>query len=361
MMKKIIEEILNLAVNAPSGHNSQPWSFIFNEKERSLLIYNLPNKDKTLFNYKQRGSLVAIGSLIENIAIIASNKKLKADISLFPEGENSNLIAKLIFEVSDKNYQYDYLLPFNLKRTTNRKSYRKTQLTLKDKQKIDSFLQSLENSRNKILLLTDKEKIEIAANLFSLGDRLLFENYYLHKGLFDNVNWTLEEEQKKREGLYIKTKELSFFQEIVFKYILSKWHILNKLNKAAKFSTIIAMKRAKLYQHCSAIGLITASIDSPEAFVLAGRLLQRWWLFTTSLNLSFQPVSVGLLYVGQWLEIEDITFFTPQQKNNIKNTYKKIKEFFNIKELTPIFSFRIGYSERPTVSSLKRPPEIIFE
>jgi hypothetical protein len=60
-----IKEILELAVNAPSGHNSQPWRFVI--QDNTIQIFNIPDKDKTLFNWKQKGSLTAHGTLIENI------------------------------------------------------------------------------------------------------------------------------------------------------------------------------------------------------------------------------------------------------------------------------------------------------
>lgn len=357
-MKEIINSILNLAINAPSGHNSQPWKFVF--KNNSLFIYNLPQKDTTLFNHKQKGSLVAHGALIENIIIAASEKGFKTNIFLFPEKYDSNLISKLDFEKTQEKYQYENFWPFILKRTTNRKPFKKMPILPQNEKKINDFVRSLDANKNRILFLNDRKKISEAAALFSLGDRLLFENFYLHKGLFDNINWTLKEEQEKREGLYVKTKELSLFQELVLKYVFGNWNLLNKLNKI-KLCNIIAKKREKLYQNCSLIGLITASYDKPENFVETGRVVERFWLLLTSLNISFQPMSVGLLYLGQWTEAENPTSLTLKQINDVKESYQKIKNLFQLKNQVPIFSFRIGYSDSPTASSLKKSPVITFE
>src|SRR3989344_5468624 len=109
-MQKVLEEILNIAVNAPSGHNSQPWRFSI--KEGVLLVSNIPNKDKTLFNYKQRGSFIAHGAVIENIAILASTKGLQANITILPEGENSDVMAEIQLQETSKKYPYEHLAPF---------------------------------------------------------------------------------------------------------------------------------------------------------------------------------------------------------------------------------------------------------
>ena len=100
--------------------------------------------------------------------------------------------------------------------------------------------------------------------------------------------------------------------------------------------------------------------DSPKDFIATGRILQLFWLTVTSLDLSFQPVSAGLLYIGQRMQKETPKEFTSNQAEFIRDAYKNILEIFNDLRLVPTFSFRIGYSNPPTASSLKKPPEIIW-
>ena len=66
--RQVIEEILNLAVWAPSGDNCQPWRF--EATDNKINIFNVPHKDQALYNFRQSGSLVAHGALVENILII---------------------------------------------------------------------------------------------------------------------------------------------------------------------------------------------------------------------------------------------------------------------------------------------------
>ena len=356
-MKELIKEILELAINASSGHNSQPWKFVV--KNESVFVWNIPDKDKILFNYKQRGSFIAHGALIENIVIIASKMGYKADVILFPQQQEPNLIAEVNFKKATDNYLYEDLYPNIIRRTTNRKPYKKIPLKDTDKESFEIFSKSLKDGRFEIIFTQDNKSIKQAAESFSVGDRLIFENFHVHSALFSNVNWTLKEEQKKREGLYVGTKELSFFARLLFKYVLSNWNIINKLG-VIKFSEKAAQKRQKLYEQCLGIGVIVAPDDSPKSFVESGRFLQRLWLKTTSSGLSFQPVSVGLLYLGQWIQREIPKELTKKQVELIKGAYNKIMSVFNISEKIPTFSFRIGYSEPPTASSLKKPPEITY-
>jgi len=356
-MEETIKEILKLAVHAPSGHNSQPWRFVV-KGDGKILIWNLPDKDKTLFNYRQRGSLIAHGAVLENVFIIASEKGYEANIRLFPEEQEPDLVAEVNFEKTIKKYPYQHLLPYILQRSTNRKPYKITPLKDKDRESLETVTRSLKDGKCEIALTQDRKSIHEAAVSLSMGDRLLFENFYIHQALFSNVNWTLRDEQKKREGLYVGTKELSLFERLIFKYLLSRWGVVHKLQRAG-ISTKAALKRQKLYEKCSAIGILTASSDSPVDFIEAGRVLQRFWLTATSLGLSFQPVSVGLLYLGQQIQRETPEKLTTNQLNFVREAYKQIIDTFNISQKIPVFSFRVGYSIAPTARSLKKAPTIM--
>ena len=352
-----IKKILEISVNAPSGHNSQPWKFIV--RDNSVSIYNIPDKDKILFNWEQRGSLVAHGALIENIAIVAQEKGVEANIALLPHEQDPNLTAKISFKKSGKDYPGKNLFSFIFKRATNRKPYKTISLLTKDRNTLFEFNRSTEDTAYQIFLTENREEIGQLAGSFSMGDKLIFENFYVHKALFDNVNWTLKEEREKREGLYVKTKELSILDRIILKYLFSNWNIVRKLAKV-NLSTKAAAKREKLYRQCSAIGLIVAPRDSPLDFVESGRILQRFWLIVTSLGLSFQPISVGLLYLGQRCQKENPEELTLSQREFVREAYRKILDIFKIEDKTPTFSFRIGYSEPPTAASLKKSPDIIY-
>src|SRR3989344_4009035 len=86
-----IKKILNIAVNAPSGDNSQPWEFKI--EDNKIFIFNVPGKDATLYNYKERGSYVGHGAVIENISIVSLKYGYKTEANLFPGAKNRNLIA----------------------------------------------------------------------------------------------------------------------------------------------------------------------------------------------------------------------------------------------------------------------------
>src|SRR3989338_7157800 len=97
--QSMLREIIRLGVYAPSGDNSQPWRFYI--RGNSIDIFNLPEKDNPYYNFRQNGSLVAHGGLIENIIIASSSMGVGPDINLFPDKDKKDLVATLVFEHSD--------------------------------------------------------------------------------------------------------------------------------------------------------------------------------------------------------------------------------------------------------------------
>src|SRR3989344_1888875 len=124
-MKEDIQKILEAAVNAPSGSNSQPWRFEVSGSE--IKVIALPEKDHPILNYRNRGTLIAHGALIENISITSSVLGYKANVNLFPDTSNPKLIARIGLEQNSPSSNPLYkCIPL---RSTNRKPYKRTPIT----------------------------------------------------------------------------------------------------------------------------------------------------------------------------------------------------------------------------------------
>jgi len=78
-----IKKILEAAVHAPSGENCQPWRFEISDDE--IRVFNLPERDQSLYNHGQMASYVAHGALIGNIFVASPTFGYRARINLFPQ------------------------------------------------------------------------------------------------------------------------------------------------------------------------------------------------------------------------------------------------------------------------------------
>ena len=128
-----------------------------------------------------------------------------------------------------------------------------------------------------------------------------------------------------------------------------------KLFAAIGFPSVVAKENAKLYASGSAIGAIVIPNIDPESFVTAGRALERVWLTSTKLGLSFQPLTgIPFLHgritrgLTDELSLRDIA--------TINEAYATITHTININTPRVVaMLFRVGKSDPPTARSCRLP------
>jgi len=341
-----IKEILNIAVWAPSGDNSQPWRFeVRNEK---LYIFNIPDRDNPILNFKQSGSYVAHGGLIENISIASPHFGYSANVSLFPDAQNKDLVASVSFENTDKK---DHpLFNYIKQRVTNRKPYKNEVLTQEQK---DILFES-----DNVFFREDKAEKKIIASAASTMERIALETPAIHKLFFRGILWNKKDNDAGQGGLYIKTLESPPPIRVAFKF-LKHWAITNIFNKIG-FSKLASKGNAGVYAKSSALYVVVMDSDTGKDFINAGRISQRIWLNATKLGLSVQPVT-GILFLARRVIAGDTGVFLNSHIPLIKNAYEKIKATFGIGSGTIAMMFRVGYANKPTARSYRLSPHINIE
>ena len=346
MDSNIIKKIIEAGNLAPSGGNSQPWKFIV--KGDTIRVLALSHKDHPVLNFKDRGTLVAIGALIENIQIAAATQGLTADwkenlskreidITLKPS-ESSNLsgLAEVI-----------------RLRHTNRKDYKKEPLSESEKA---FLLQELHKFPQCELVVIEKEKVRDASKHLAIDILMFLQNELLHKLLFEEILWK-EDHQHTRGGLYIKTMEAIPPKSFVMK-LMSNWKLAKFFGKL-KLPNKIHEENANKIAASALIGVIVVE-DNDENFIHAGRLLENIWLRSAKLGLSFQLVS-GMLFLRQQMQFGQKYSFTPVEKQVVESAYQELVNVFGVKRNIMALAFRIGKSEKPLAVSHKRSPEISWE
>lgn len=349
-MQTQIRELLSLAINAPSGDNSQPWTFKFIYSNKILLLN--PRQIETQYNFQQRGSFVAHGALIENIVQAAGDLGLTCAIKLFPDHTQLAKIAEIEFFPSES--KPSSFARYIALRATNRKPHNARQIPA-------DYLESLKQLNNfegiELKFVNAPQDIAELAAALSVNERLFLENRFIHAELFSTICWNENEMQSKKGGLFIKTLELRPEQQVLFK-LLKNWRLLKILNLFG-ISRLIANDVKKLYRASAAYGLIFGADLEPETFVNTGRLLEKVWLKATELGLSLQPTT-SLLYLFQRIQANQADKLNLEQIQIIKESNIIIAKKFQLPSgSVPSMLFRIGFAQPPSTFSLKKEP--IFE
>jgi nitroreductase len=342
--ENVLKDILARAVHAPSGDNAQPWEFEINDDQ--VFLFHT-DADETLYNFRNRGTYVAHGALIENISLLASRKGFGNTIELFPNKERCT--ARIRFTA--KETPAEPLADAIATRATNRRPYDGRPLEEKDSAALQ---QATAHSTAELHLVEDRKDVDVFAKAISLNERLLMENKELHDFLFGMIRWTPQDELS-RSGLFVKTMELPPPVRLLFRYVLTHWPLMNALNMMG-FPRVIAMQTAGLYATSSAFGLFTISGDSDSDFVLAGRVMQRVWLTAASRGLAIQPVA-GIPYLAERIRSGEGRMFSAIHCASIRAADHVLRDLSGVSSSDHIaMIFRIGYASAPTARSGKRAP-----
>lgn len=351
--KELIHKILEISINAPSGSNSQPWRFEI--RGNQIDIFALPEMENPVLNFRDRGTLMAHGALLENIIIVSSVSGYIVDYDIFPTSQDKNLTIKLFLQEAPKGE--NPLFRFIASRTTNRKPYDAQPLTAREKKELFDIIKGTAEVETRII--EDKRIIEQIAEAESKGEAILFGNYLLHKSFFEKVVWSRREEQKKGRAFYVKTKELKTVQQLAFR-LFRYWPIMSFFNKFG-MAKLIAETSSKKYATSSAMGIFLVE-DKDESFIHVGRLMQRLWLTATKLGLSFQLLTL-VPFLWQRVNLGEAKYFSKRQVDLIDGAYQEIASLFGATGEKRIIAslFRVGWANPPTAQSAKKPPEILFK
>ena len=348
-MEEKIKKIVNEAVNAPSGHNYQPWKFVF--ENNSILLFIDSQCDTTIYNYKQFGSYVAHGALTHNITIVASHFGYKTEVKRFPDPNNATHTATITFSenstISKSNLARLY--PYVRQRASNRKPYKKKSLSKTEKEELLSNLSDY-SSNLRCILVENSEIIENIAKAFSINDSLIFNNRSVHSSIFTHIVWTEADENRKKRGLFIKTLELPAPVQILFR-LFKYWPIARFLGKAG-MGRKVAEENEKTYSAVSAIGGIVSESLNPSTLFSAGILLEEVWLRSEMQGLSMQLV-MGTLYLANYADDENQTHFSSQQIELLKEGAGALHSSFGLNARRLLVTFRLGRSSAPSALSSK--------
>ncbi|MGB0757189.1 MAG: hypothetical protein ACPGO5_01910 [Patescibacteria group bacterium] len=344
MLEQKIKEILVEAVEAPSGDNSQPWRFRI--KNDVLFIKCTASNDNEAYNYQKRGSLVAVGALLENIRIISSYKGYGCNLFYFPD-KCSDIVAKVEFTKSEKKLDENYESIKN--RFTDRRPYLKNSVQ-------DSVINTLKSFSDKkvfVKVVSQSTKVNEIAKLLSYNEMLILENKFIRSSLLSSIVWKERVHKEKRKGLYIRTLALEKEKEFVFRLLLN-FDGLARLAKILGLTKLISKDSAGLYSETDSYILLstTKNVKKQKLYLDVGILLQRIWLHLTSKQLSLQPVA-ALIYLRHRINENrrSVDFLSRAQSEKVLSIYDSIKGIFNLEDEEEILMLsRIGKSVNDTDS-----------
>lgn len=336
------------ALLAPSEGNRQPWHFVATSEY--IDCYLDEARSGGVLDGDYTTSYLAIGAAVENIVLAASALGRVGAVTLFPEAAETRLVCRMFLprgSVTSSPWLAE--IP---RRATNRRLGSAKPLA----PEVVAQLRSAITTDAVHLAVTSHGSAsrEVAAAV-SAVERLELLSRLLHQERFASYRWTADEVRKTRDGIDVATLELSAPERALLD-VLASAEAMRYVAKIGGGKLLMQSAEHRIATS-SALGLLSVVNDSREAFVEAGRQLQRIWLAASSANVSIQPLGSALA----WLRQSALAATNAEEAATLgalRDTLLATRLLADGEQ--PVVMLRMTDADPPRARSLRRPVEEVL-
>lgn len=284
--------LVTAATLAASSHNSQPWRFVLDAEQVTILpdfARRCPQVDPD-----DHHLYASLGCAAENLALAAGAQGRAAEVTVRDEGAKGHRVEVVLGRVAaGRNVPLAAVIG---ERQCTRTAYDGRPVPPEALR----ALQSAGSGRGvSLLLVTDAKRMEAVAEYVAQGNVAQIGDARWREELIDWIRFNEKEAQLLRDGLYSKA---SGNPEVP--------RLLGELFMTFAFSPKSQNEKDVPWIRSSAgVAVFVSDVDDPAHWVEAGRCYERFALQATALGIrnAFinQPVEVPVLRAqfAQWLEI----------------------------------------------------------
>lgn len=319
-MNDEIKKLIEFAIKAPSGHNTQPWKF--NCTDQAVHIYPDFERSLPIVDNDNHALWISLGCALENLVIAAGEYNLNNRVKIISENGNEKYI-EVSLSNSDVNLKEE-LFYYIEKRQSTRNLYDKKTISEQD---LSILRNSFDFSGVNIRIFTPNE-FELIEKFIIDGSNKQFQNKSFINELVSWFRFSEKEARKRRDGLWVASMGLPnmgrFIGNIVMKHFVS-----------AKSE---ALRWKKIIDSSSGFALFIADKNNVEHWVNIGRAFQRFALTATKININHAHVNM------------------PCEEIEIR---KEMADFLGVSDKHPLLLIRFGYSKKMPYSFRRPINEVI--
>ncbi|MCC8154172.1 MAG: nitroreductase [Tannerellaceae bacterium] len=311
--------MIEQAVKAPSGHNTQPWLFRINDDN----IQILPNYDKSLpiVDPDNRELFISLGCAAENLLIAASQKRYDTDLNISDEGIITIHLKK------DDTVRPNMLFDQVAIRQTNRSVYNERIISSDTIRLLESVFDA---SGVKVYFYKNgTPEFSSIADYVIEGNMLQMQDKAFTDELKSWMRFNKRHQNATNDGLSYAAFGAPNLPLFIGKPIISGHLNAKSQNKGDR----------KKIASSSHFALLTITTNTPEEWVQLGITMERFLLKTTELGIVHAYMN---------------------QPNEISELSGAMTEALNISGEYPVILFRIGYGEKLPYSKRKDIGEVIL-
>jgi tRNA A37 threonylcarbamoyladenosine dehydratase len=356
LSKAEFTKIVEAAILAPSGGNSQPWKWVL--KNNSLLLFYDFDAEPTFLGYGNTATILALGSSMENAVLQAKSMHLDSKVIVYPDKTITQLVAQVKFyPEKETNSKLDKLVEAIGYRNTNRNIVERPII---EEEKLQELIKvAKEMSGADLRIFTSELELNDIADIIGEIEIIRLLEKAGQSDFAEEIGWTKLENEKRRDGVDIRTVDLTNSELAGMKIAVNAEVIslVKKWNGGGAFKKLTK----KSIDSSGAVCILSMSDQTLTDYFNGGRILQRIWLTANLLGLAFQPITASIflytrLMAGKGENISD------EGQKKLWDLRPKFENIFKIKKGdADIMIFRLTIADTPEVKSLRRPLETAFK
>lgn len=331
-------KLIDAAVLAPSGDNTQPWSFVVEPGEPRIEIHLDETRDRSPMNAGQRMARIAIGAAIENICRTAEQNGYQS------ETENRSTALATVRLTGLPAADVDIDTPQVVRhRVTNRRMYDGKTVPAKIISSLNTATAPTAGVQTHWIV--EPDCLHALARVIGQADGRMFMEPTMRSAFLSQVRFDLPASTPVESGLPVGSLELSASDRIAMQLMprLPLW-----LLRAMPLRRTFARHAEKLVRSAAGICVVTADDNSPGTDLLVGQAAQRAWLALTEQGLAAQPM-MSLPVLENAVEHGSTALIDAIDRSAVQALSRQFHELLaEVGGARPAFLLRFGTAPPPT-------------
>lgn len=345
--------ILDIARWTPSGDNTQPWRFEIMGDEH-VRVHGFDTRDHVVYDLDGHASQLAVGALLETIAIAATGEARQARFRRKPDTPDEHLLIDVFLEPGDPSYR-NPLLPAITRRVVQRRPMSTRPLTGAQKTALERALpkgyrvrwfEGVAQRWRLARLVFDNAKIRL----------IIPEAYEVHKAV---IEWGAQfsEDRIPDQAVGVNPLTARFMRWAMGSWervdFLNTW-LLGDLPPRVQLDLLPGLGCAAHFAL-----LAPATPDSVDDYLAAGRAMQGFWLTAAQLGLYAQPEMTPIIFARYHRQGRPFTQVsrTRAMAQNLNHRLVEIMAGEDVERL--FFMGRIGAGPAPRARSTRRSLQVL--
>jgi hypothetical protein len=272
-----MEFLLRYAVLAPSGPNTQPWRFSVDDN--CIQVYADLSRRLPVVDPSDRTLYMSVGCSIANLLIAADHFGFKSKLDLFPRGQGSDLVAKVVLDQGGK-LASPGLFPAITLRYTIKDRYEDRKVGREDLAMLKMYA---DQPGFRLDYFSDDETKSRIADMEEEAHKIQIGSREFRRDL---ARWLRPNNTSASDGMPLHTCGVPGAVSLVFPSAF----------KAFDLSPLVAKKDVGLIKGSAAMAVLSSSSDDKLSWVKSGMILERLFLAATlrDIRLSFFSQPIGL-------------------------------------------------------------------